>query len=346
LKAILLNPERPVQIVFAGKAHPHDEQGKQLIRQIYALTKDESIRKQVVFLENYDMSISRQMVQGCDIWLNTPRRPLEACGTSGMKAAANGCLNVSVLDGWWDEAWQSASQNKTPIGWAIGRGEQYGSDVEQDAVEAEALYDLLEQDVIPEFYARRSRAALPAAWIARSQSAAAALCPVYNSHRMVREYVEECYIPSAFRSKAILANDIARAREVAQWKKRVTEAWPRVRIEVPRMDNMPPVRVGEHVPVIARVFTGGLAAEDLRVEAFIGPLDSRGEISSPEVTEMMPVGPGTEEILMYEVQAVLFDQSGRHGFTVRATPRHPDVTNRFLPGLIAWAVPAPEGNKK
>ena len=192
LKRILTNPARPVQILVAGKAHPHDSAGKDLIRQIIHFASDPEVRSSVVFLEDYDIRVARHLVQGADVWLNTPRRPNEASGTSGMKLLPNGGLNLSVLDGWWAEAYDRE------VGWAIGHGEDYDNDEYQDAVESEALYNLLEKDVTLLFY-DRDEENLPRRWIAKMKNSMKRLSPIFSTNRMVREYVERFYMPAAKR---------------------------------------------------------------------------------------------------------------------------------------------------
>jgi starch phosphorylase len=193
LERILNQAGRPVQVVFAGKAHPRDDAGKALIQQIVKLAQAPEFRRRLVFLEDYDMAVARYLVQGSDIWLNTPLRPLEASGTSGMKALANGALNLSTLDGWWDEAWQSAAAEKRFVGWAIGRGESYDNAEYQDQVESAALYDQLEHDIVPMFY-EHGADGLPRRWIAGMKSSVATLCATFNMQRVVKEYAADCYL--------------------------------------------------------------------------------------------------------------------------------------------------------
>ncbi len=202
LRRILTNPDRPVQVIFAGKASPDDKHGKELIRQVVCFARREGLRRQIVFIEDYDMTVAHYLVHGVDVWLNTPRRPLEACGTSGMKAAANGGLNLSVLDGWWPEAYQPG------IGWAIGCSEEYEEPDHQDEVESQAIYHLLEKEIIPLFYHRDD--GLPREWIRRMKAAMQAICPIFNSDRMVGEYCERFYIPAAERYQHLAARGMAR----------------------------------------------------------------------------------------------------------------------------------------
>jgi starch phosphorylase len=194
LARILGDPARPVQVLVAGKAHPRDDAGKQVIRQVATWTRDPLLRRRLVFLEDYDTAVARVLVQGCDVWLNTPRRPYEACGTSGMKSMANGGLNVSTLDGWWDEAWMDRDLLATPFGWAVGGRSLGGDEQRQAADDAESLYSLLEREVVPTFY-ERDESGLPREWLARVKSSISTLGPVFNAHRMVDDYVTEAYGP-------------------------------------------------------------------------------------------------------------------------------------------------------
>ena len=336
LARILNDPRRPVQIIFSGKAHPRDDAGKELIRQIVALARQETFRRRLVLLEDYDMAVARYMVQGCDVWLNTPRRPLEASGTSGMKAAANGALNLSTLDGWWAEAWEEAGQRSIPIGWAIGRGETYDNADYQDQVEAEALYDLLERDVIPTFY-ERGADGLPRQWIARMKASIGTLCHFFNTHRMVREYAERFYLPAAERSRQLAADDLARARALAAWRTRVGESWGQVCAEVLDAESLAELQVGDAMRVRARVQLGALTPEDVAVELYLGRVSASGEIVGAVATPLQFVGPDGKGHHLYEAARVTCSQSGLHGYTVRVLPHHPDLTTPFLPGLIAWA---------
>ncbi|MFQ5855554.1 MAG: alpha-glucan family phosphorylase [Anaerolineae bacterium] len=356
LARILNDPDRPVQIIFAGKAHPRDDAGKELIRQIAGLARQEAFRRRLVFLEDYDMAVARYLVQGADVWLNTPRRPREASGTSGMKAAANGVLNLSTLDGWWDEAWDFGFRNadfrfgqtpqseirnskfEIPFGWAIGRGETYDAPDYQDQVEAAALYDLLEQDVVPTFYDRGADG-LPRRWITRMKASIGTLCYFFNTHRMVREYTERFYLPAAARYRRLTADEMAGAKALAAWKARVQENWPQVRVEAVETKPLTELQVGGAVHARARVHLGDLAPDDVTVELYLGRVDADGEIVEAEATPMQPIGPDEEGGHLFEVSAVPCRKSGLHGYTVRVLPHHPDLTTLFLPGLILWAGP-------
>jgi starch phosphorylase len=274
------------------------------------------------------------MVQGADVWLNTPLRPLEASGTSGMKAAANGALNISTLDGWWDEAWRESGSNL--IGWAIGRGETYEDRGYQDEVEANALYDLLEQDVIPTFY-ERGPGRLPRRWIQRMKASIGGLCCQYNTHRMVREYAERFYLMAHARFRHLAAGDASRARTLAEWMERVRLAWPEVRID--SIDDGPrtSIPVGERVRTRARVCLGSLSPSDVAVELYMGRVDADGDIDDATARQMEPAGIDEQGRHTFEVEAVVCCRSGLQGYTVRILPYHPDLPTAFLPGLITWA---------
>jgi starch phosphorylase len=333
LLRILSNPDRPVQIIFAGKAHPRDEGGKQLIREVVSLARRKEFRRHLVFLEDYDMAVSRYLVEGVDVWLNTPLRPLEASGTSGMKAAANGALNVSTLDGWWDEAWRESGSNL--IGWAIGRGEDYQDRNYQDQVEAEALCDLLENDVVPTFY-DRGAGRLPRRWIVRMKASLSLLCHKFNTHRMVQQYAEEAYLPAHQRYAALDAADAARARALAAWLARVSSAWPQVRIEAVEDGNAPEMNAGETFTVRARVRLGTLAPGDVAVQVYHGRVDARGELLDPAVAPAAFSSRQDDGVSIYEAAVKLERGGGQYGFTVRVLPSHPDLAS-LRPGLVAWA---------
>jgi glycogen phosphorylase len=330
LAKLLNNPEQPVQIIFAGKAHPRDDPGKEFIRQIARLAGQEAFRRRVVFLENYDMSVARYLVQGCDVWLNNPLRPQEASGTSGMKAVLNGVLNLSTLDGWWDEAYQ------TEVGWAIGRGETYENQDYQMQVEAEALYGLLEKDIVPTFY-ERGLDGLPRRWIAKMKASIEGLAPFFNTHRMVAEYTRRVYLPASTQYQKLTADKFIRARRLAEWKKRVTDNWPRVRVEVEDALHNAQVRVGEKFNVRADVYLDPLFPEDVTVELCLGEVDGQGEMASAESILMQPQERDADGCTVYEARDVACGASGLHGYTVRVLPKHEDLLTPFVPGLITWA---------
>jgi len=329
LAKILGNREKPVQLIIAGKAHPEDNAGKELIRQIIRLAHREDLRRRVVFIEDYDMDVARFLVRGVDLWLTTPRRPLEASGTSGMKVALNGGLNMSVLDGWWAEAYRSE------VGWAIGRGEEYPDTEYQDEVEANAIYDLLEKEVVPLFY-DRGRDSLPDGWIARMKASMRHLCPVFNTNRMLCEYSERFYVPAASRYHDLIADGASRARELASWKSRVFQNWAKVRMAALQMDGDDRMTVGSDLKVQAEITLGDLAPEDVVVELYHGPIDSSHQIAHGTAVPMTYVGRNGDGNHTFAARIALHD-TGLHGYTLRILPKHEDMVSAFDTGLIRWA---------
>ena len=338
LSRILNDPQRPVQIIYAGKAHPRDQYGKQLIQTIIDLAKRPEFRRHIVFLENYDMATARYMVQGCDVWLNTPLRPQEASGTSGMKALANGALNVSTLDGWWDEAWQMGAESGADVGWAIGSGETYEDPAYQDQVEAEALYNLFEREIVPTFYERRADG-LPRKWVDHMKSSMAKLCPEFNMQRMVMQYADEYYLAAHRRHLDLHADDAARAKSMAGWKKRVEAAWPRLQVK-PIPSAASEVDSGKDVTVSAEVALDALTPEDVSVEVLTGRVDVRGELRESTIVPMECTGRADSGNYLF--RAVWRPaKSGLCGYAVRVLPKHSDAVSSFFPLLITWANEVP-----
>jgi len=329
LARILTSTERPVQIIFAGKAHPRDDAGKSMIRDIVRIAAGADLRSRLVFLEDYDFVTARYLVQGCDVWLNTPRRPREASGTSGMKAAFNGVLNLSIPDGWWDEAYSPRT------GWAIGRGESYAEPESQDRVESGALYELLEREVVPLFF-QRGRDGLPRGWIELMKSSMEQLCPRFNSNRMVHQYVTDAYLPASARRTQLEADDHRRARELAAWRHRVADAWPAVRVTRVEAEVPDPLATGQPFEVRAWVSPGGLAPDDLAVQVYVGPLDDNQAIVDADVIAMThdARSAGDEHVFTASVARAA---SGMQGFAVRVMPRHQDQVNPFDAGAVVWS---------
>ncbi|HET7770864.1 MAG TPA: alpha-glucan family phosphorylase [Chloroflexota bacterium] len=335
LAAILNNKDRPVQIIYSGKSHPADNGGKELIREIVRLSRRDDLKRHIVFIENYDLTIARYLVSGCDVWLNLPRRPLEASGTSGMKAAMNGVLHMSVLDGWWDEAYQPG------LGWAVGNGEEYEDAGYQDYVEARAVFELLEKEVVPLFY-DRGPDGLPRGWIQMMKNSIRELGDVYNTNRMLREYTEGFYLPSAQRLAKLASDDMAGAKRLVGWKRQVAAAWKEVRIE--EVDANPAdVAVGMELPVKARVRLGSLRPEDVSVQLYDGPVDADGQITKGQAVEMRVsakgapgAAAGSGGVYHYE-GAIPCRTSGLHGYSIRVIPSHPDMSTPFEARLITWA---------
>ncbi len=334
LRRLLTDPARPVQLIFAGKAHPQDDGGKQLIRQITEFSRDPVLGRRVVFLDDYDMAVARALVQGVDVWLNTPLRPNEASGTSGMKAAANAVLNLSVPDGWWDEVWNDPANNGL-MGWAIGKGESYSDPNYQDQVESEALYDLLERDVIPTFYARGADR-IPRKWVERMKASVEFLCHFVNTHRMVRDYVELYYLKAGAQFRALEADGAARARALAAAMERIRQEWQGIRITKIEDGPARSVSVASCLRIQAQIHLGRLKPEDVMVELYLGQVDANGELIDGKPVVMLPDGDRGDGNYGYAVDTSMA-RSGRQGFTVRVRPSQPDMAASFIPGLIYWA---------
>jgi starch phosphorylase len=328
LASILNNKDRPLQIIFAGKAHPKDNGGKELIQRVVQNARKVEFRRRVVFIEDYDMNVARHLVQGVDVWLNNPRRPLEASGTSGMKVPGNGGLNLSILDGWWVEGYDGDN------GWAIGAGEEYTDLTYQDEVESRALLDLIEQDLVPMFY-KRGADGLPREWIRRMKRSIMSLVPVFNTNRMVEEYTQRCYLPSHRRTTRLSADHLKAAKELALWRRRISSEWNQVRVEgvdAPAGDEL---RVGAEFPVKVRVHLGSVAAEDVEVQLYHGILDSMGEIADPRAISLR-LDPSRNGSVALFAGSVPCRASGQFGFTVRVVPKHPNLPHSFEPGLVTW----------
>jgi len=327
LSKILNDPQRPVQIIFAGKAHPQDHAGKEVIKNIVHLAQKPEFRDRVAFIEDYDLNVARYMVQGSDVWLNNPRRPLEACGTSGMKATANGAINMSVLDGWWAEAYQLG------LGWAIGSGEEYQDPAYQDYVESQALYDLLERYAIPLFY-ERGRDGLPRGWISMMKSSLLNLVGRFNSHRMLEDYVHQLYLPSALNFKMMEAENFKGARDLTAWIQKVRENWSRLRILEKRADTKTPIPFGQKLKVEVVMQLGDLSPNDLAVDIYYGRVDSKAEFLDRETILLKDfVQEDNRTIFRGEVPC---QRVGRFGFRVRVLPSHPLCSNPYSLGLILW----------
>jgi starch phosphorylase len=328
LERILTNEKRPVQVIFAGKAHPQDQQGKELIKQIIQTSKRESLRRHMVFLEDYDMDIARAMVQGVDIWLNTPRRPNEACGTSGMKAVANGALHLSILDGWWDEGYERE------IGWAIGNGEEYDDHAFQDDLESRALFDILEKEITPIFY-DKGPDGIPRRWVAMMKASMHKLCPVFNTHRMVSEYWDRFYVPAAERGAQLVENEWKSLRNLAQWRERVMYNWANVAIREIRIPETSEIEVGQIYAVEADIFLGELLPEEVMIEAYAGRVDPSDRFLDRFTQVMTPAEKIADRTYKYQC-GIIFEDGGHFGVNIRVTPNHPNPESRHAMGLVIW----------
>jgi starch phosphorylase len=328
LEALISSTTRPVQFVFAGKAHPKDNEGKDLIRQVVQFSRRPGMRNRMVFLENYDINLARYLVQGVDVWLNTPRRPLEACGTSGMKAAVNGVLNLSILDGWWAEAYSSE------CGWSIGSGEEYSDHSYQDAVECRALYNILENDVIPTFYDRQG-GDTPDRWVEMMKKSMKLVLRDFCAHKMVRTYESDYYLAAIENFRNLSADQAARAKDLVAQRLRLEKQWPHVCIKPPVSAIQVPFRVGDVFRVDTEVHLGDLSPDEVDVELYYGSLKTVEEIQNSQVASMSMVEDLGEGIFRYSCD-VTCNEAGRFGFTARVMPRG-DQYLKNAPGFITWA---------
>ncbi len=330
LKAILSNPDMPAQIIMAGKAHPLDSPGKEIIKSVLQISSKEDFRRRIVFLEDYDINVARYLVQGVDVWLNNPRRPLEASGTSGMKAAINGAVNVSILDGWWCE-------NYSPeVGFKIGNGEEYENLEYQDNIENQILYDVLEREVIPLFY-KRNAAKFPYEWVQIMKNSIAKTSRNFSSQRMVKDYANMFYIPAMEASRRVTGENYKIAKEVAQWKIFLWDNWKQVsvdEIDTPTMEESP--KVGDKIPVTLKVSLGEISPNDVHVEVIAGNLNSLEQMNNyhPVVAQRQDEsGPDGRHIYKAEV---ICRESGRFGIAARVLPHNENLVHQWIPKLIKW----------
>jgi starch phosphorylase len=331
LRALLLSPDRPIQLVFAGKAHPADDVGKEMIRQIVQFTRDPVIRHRIAFVEDYDIAVARMFYQGADVWLNTPRRPMEASGTSGEKAALSGALNCSILDGWWAEMFDGTN------GWAISSAEAYEELSHRDQVEADSLFEILEGQIVPLFY-DRFEGRVPRRWVHRVKSSLRSLGPSVLATRMVKDYVEHRYEPIAARADALAGGNYARARALSAWKRRVLAAWSAVHVE--ELDSGTGSKVadlGATRRVDVTVSLGTLSSDDVSVELLHGPVGPNDELTDAEVLSLTLAGTGDSPDQYRYTGAFTCGRAGRYGIAVRVVPSHADLALPAEMGSVAWA---------
>ncbi len=337
---ILTDKTKPVQFIFAGKAHPKDSEGKEIIRQIIHFANQEGVRRRIVFLEDYDIDIARFLVRGVDVWLNNPRRPMEASGTSGMKAAVNGVLNMSTFDGWWCEGYTKDG------GWVIGDSEPYDDPDYQDLVESQAMYNMLENEVIPLFYSRTADN-LPRAWIRRVKNSIKWTAPRFNTHRMLAEYTHRFYEPAAAKWRNLTAEACARARAFSMWKSGVRQAWPEIAvrnviIEAPngdgcrQLNHTTQLKVGSQLCIRALVKLGSIDHNDVAVEFYHGPVDTWQNIKSGSAVAMEYDHPADQPGEHWFAGSMPCTQTGKHGVSVRVLPKHEDLVDPYDMGLILW----------
>jgi starch phosphorylase len=320
LLRLLSNSERPVQLIIAGKAHPADEAGQALIREWMHFIRRPEARPHAIFLSDYDMLLSEHLVQGVDVWINTPRRPWEASGTSGMKVLVNGGINLSELDGWWAEAY-------TPeVGWALGDGQEHGDDPAWDAAEADALYNLLEREVIPEFYARDGQG-IPTAWVTRMRKSMASLTPRFSADRTVRDYTEQHYIPGATTYRERAANKGAAGRQMVEWQRAMRQAWPALRFGAMKVETNGDGHVFE-----IQVYFGDLDPGAVRIELYADGVNGDGpERQEMERVRQLPGGAGG-----YAYRAPAPAIRPATDYTARVIPHHTGVAVPLEDERILW----------
>ena len=320
LLRLLNNPQRPVQLMLAGKAHPADVPGQALIQQWIQFSRQPEARSHVIFLSDYDMHVAEQLVQGVDVWINTPRRPWEACGTSGMKVLVNGGINLSVLDGWWAEAY-------TPeVGWALGDGQEHGDDPARDAAEAEQLYELLEREVIPEFYTRNEKG-IPTAWVTRMRESMAQLTPRFSASRTVRDYTEQHYLPAATAYLARVANKGALGTQLHAWQRDLEQQWPTLRLGEVAVAT----RDKQHVFTV-QIYFGELDSNSVCVELYADGINGEPPIQQQMQRDQQLVGAPNS----YGYSTAVSASRPETDYTVRVIPHHEGVAVPLENAQILW----------
>ncbi|MGP4031243.1 alpha-glucan family phosphorylase [Pseudarthrobacter sp. 1C304] len=344
LKALLLHKTHPIQLVIAGKSHPADDAGKKMIQDLVRFTDDPAVRHRIAFLPNYDIAMARTLFPGCDVWLNNPLRPLEACGTSGMKAALNGSLNLSVLDGWWDEMYDGEN------GWAIPTANNGASPEERDDIEAAALYELLETQVAPRFYgltvsdgagaagpSKSGPQAVPTHWVSMIKHTMSHLGPAVSAERMLKDYVNILYRPAAVAGRRAMAGNFAEAKDLAAWTSRVRAAWPQIQVEhVDSVGVSEDPQIGDMLQVNAYVSLRELTPDDVAVEVAYGKAEDSDELADVTVAELKAIEDLGRGRHLFS-GTVVIDRSGSFGYTVRVLPKHTGLASKAELGLIVNA---------
>ena len=328
IKKILTNKERPVQIIIAGKAHPKDDKGKEIIKSIVALTSDPDLKYKVVFLEDYDMNVAHYLVQGVDIWLNNPLRPQEASGTSGMKAAVNGAINFSVLDGWWCEGYNGEN------GWVVGSTDTYNDLEYQNEMESRSIYEILEKEIVPLFY-DRGQDDLPRGWINKMKLCMQTVGPMFNTNRMIEDYTRKFYVPSMEMTEKMKENNYELAKKKTDWQSNIERNWNRVSI-ISADDNVnnKTIQIGSPVKIRVRVNLAGIAPEDVFVQVYEGYLNTKNVLSDETFENMKMVSKEQDGTYIYELESPT-RIVGHCGYTIRVVPQYMDKVE-YIPGIIKW----------
>ncbi|MCP5050176.1 MAG: glycosyltransferase family 1 protein [bacterium] len=331
LKELVNDPSRPVQFIFAGKAHPQDHAGKEIIKHIIHSIDANDLLKKIVFIEDYDMNVARYMVQGVDVWLNNPLRPHEASGTSGMKAVANGGLNLSVLDGWWDEAYDRTN------GWAIGSGESgddYNDRNYQDEVESKAIYSIIENDIIPMFYDCGSDR-LPREWIKMMKNAFVSLASFFNTHRMLKEYTDKFYNEAGRNFNTLSADDFKQTRELVEWKNRIRDQFGSIKIRGIRLDEKNTYKINDRIKVEVEVSTGNLEPKDIKVDIYYGSISGDHTLVDTAIENLSEVTPVADDKHCFSGHLTC-QKAGNFGCRIRITPYHSLIIDPYEMDLVLW----------
>jgi starch phosphorylase len=331
LRLLVTNKEHPVQFIFAGKAHPADEEGKKIIQEVYNYSRDPRFENRIIFVEDYDINIGRRLYQGCDLWLNNPLRPYEASGTSGMKLPLNGGINLSVLDGWWLESYNGKN------GWAIGSDIVDGTEEEQNEVDVASLLSVLENQIVPLYYAKLD-GRLPLAWIQSMRESMRTVIPMFNTHRMVQEYNVSLYEPAAQGYTLMERDRFQAARELSLWKEKMISLWSYVKVldyRIAHTESHHDFFVGEQVELDASVYLGAIRPADVQVQAYFGTLE-KNQVLSPHLQEMK-VGEILSEGVFRYTGTIPAAESGTYGLNIRVIPTHPHLLQAHEMKLISWA---------
>lgn len=333
IKEILNNKDMPVQIIFAGKAHPADKPAHDVIKSIYDISKQQGFAGKVVIIENYNMEVARHMVHGVDVWLNNPRRPLEASGTSGQKAGANGVINFSVQDGWWVEGYNGKN------GWAIGDQIFYESEFAQDEADSESLYSTMENEIIPLYYTR-NELGIPEGWVAKMKESIKSIGPMYSTSRMLIDYITKMYVPSSDRMVRISENDFALAKEISAWKETIIRDWSKIQISADQSlsyNGRSKMAAGEYMPLSAIVNLGNIAPSNIKAEVYFGKIEDENNLQDVQVVEMKPEAQLENNTYRYTTDLQILD-GGEYGYTFRIYPYHHELINEFELNLVKWVM--------
>lgn len=335
ISRILNKEDMPVQIVFTGKAHPADRPAHEIIKHINDIANQEGFKGKVLLIENYNMTLARNLVQGVDIWLNNPRRPLEASGTSGQKVSINGILNFSVLDGWWCEGYNRKN------GWSIGENTEYDNEHLQDDADSESIYDTLENEIVPLFYSR-DKNGVPTKWVKMMKESMKSITYDYSTQRMVSDYFNQMYLPSMERMEKIKETDYSYAVELSNWKEKIYKQWPNTQIYAEKHDNVlssKDIKVGDKITLSTKVYLDTLSPDDVSVQVFYGNLDEHDEhtIKLPQTADMKIVEELNNNTYSYSAQ-IEIENSGEYGYTFRLVPKHPHLIDPLDMNTVKWVI--------